>query len=174
MLVQKVIQDWGFRNFHLTDGGHLECYFSDAFIFLFPMLQIKGRRSQLGLLNQNALVSRTTIKTAILQTAGPVSTCQAIRCNWRFLRCIRKEQFAAAAVELEKANFGSFIAVGANRKVFVKKHPEIVNQDLVNHPNLCFPDIYSARYHLPPTKLISWAIRSQLVNMGLVTKEQVM
>ena len=150
-----------------------QAWLYDAFIFLFPMLQIKGR-SQPGLLKQNALVSRTTIKTAILQTAGPVSTCEAIRCNWRFLRCVTKQQFVAAAIELENANYGSLIAVGAKVKVFLKKRPEIVNQDLVNHPDLCLPDVYNARYHLPPMKLISWTIRSQLVNMGLVTREQVM
>ncbi|XP_072015224.1 uncharacterized protein [Amphiura filiformis] len=133
-----------------------------------------SRRSMPGLLSQKALVTRSTIKAAILQTAGPISTCEAIRCNWRFLRAITKKQFLAMAVELENSGFGTLASINSRMTVFVKKPPLEVLPMLADHPDWCLPEVYETRYRLPPMKLISMKIRYQLVNMGLVRQEQMM
>ena len=125
-----------------------------------------------GLLNQKSQVTRTNIKAAILQTAGPVSTCEAIRCNWRFLRCITKKHFLAASAELQSSSYGSLVSINSRMSVFLKRPPEEILPMLANHPELCLPEVYNARYHLPPMKVISQKIRYQLVNMGLVRPEQ--
>ncbi len=141
------------------------CIFS-----LFPIFQ----RFIPGLLSQKSQVSRTNIKTAILQTPGPISTQNTIRSNWRFLRCTTKAQFVAAAVELQTSGLGSVVTLKSKRVVFVKKPGEEVQEILRCHPNLCLPELYNARYVMKPMKLIGWHIRNQLVERGLVRPEQMM
>ncbi|XP_072015223.1 uncharacterized protein [Amphiura filiformis] len=133
-----------------------------------------SRRSMPGLLSQKAQVCRTNVKAAILQTAGPISICRAIQCNWRFLRSVTKKQFLTAAVELENSGLGSLVNITSRLTVFVKKPPEEVLHMLANHPDWCLPEVYDVRYRLPPMKLISWNVRNHLVNMGLVRQEQMM
>ncbi len=115
---------------------------------------------------------------AILQTAGPVSICQAIRWNWQFLRTTTVQQFQAAASRLEALGFGSLVSMGGpshrGMLVFVKAKPEQVVEQVQLNEDLCSWAVYSARYHKTATKCITWKIRSQLINMGLVEEKQFM
>ena len=123
---------------------------------------------------QKSLLSKTTIKTTILQTAGPVSTSEALRRNWKFCRCVTVKQFQAAAAELEAARLGYLKTVHKSRLVFIKKPPAEVMEILRENPSLCSPEVYESRYNMPAPKSIEWNIRSSLVSMGLVAQKQFM
>ena len=113
--------------------------------------------------------------TAILQTLGPVSTSVALRSNWKFLKSSTVPQFFAAGQELEKLGLGSLVQLsGGSLKVFVKNNPSDVQHILEAHPEICQPHLYDERYHRPATKMISWKIRSRLIDMGLVSEKQFM
>ena len=118
---------------------------------------------------------------AILQTAGPVSTCQALRWNWKFLSSATVQQFRAASMELEAANLGQLVTLpskarkeGSGVLVFVKKAPIDAALHLLQFPDLCSVAMYETRYERPSSKSITWNIRSQLVSMGLVSQKQFM
>ncbi len=117
---------------------------------------------------------------AILQTPGPVSTCEAVRSNWsrNSLGNTTVQQFERAALELEAVNLGMLVHVmnstGRTSKVFIKKQPDEVEEALAANPNLCTPTVYYDRYHHPASKKISWALRTKLVELGLVTQKQFM
>ncbi|XP_072015222.1 uncharacterized protein [Amphiura filiformis] len=132
----------------------------------------RGPRGKL--MSQTSLLSRSTIKTAILQTAGPVSTTESLRRNWKFLRAVTVKQFQLAASELESAHLGNVVTVGRSRLVFIKKPPEEVTHILERNPNLCTLETHEWRYHLPAPKNIEWSIRSSLVERGLVSRKQFM
>ena len=114
---------------------------------------------------------------AILQTAGPVSTHQAIKCNWKHLN-VTAQDFKEAATELDHLGFGSFITTagqggcGVGSKAFVKNEPQHVQEALEANLDLCSPDVYSKRYHCRPSKIINWKIRSYLVSKGLVSQKK--
>ena len=108
--------------------------------------------------------------TAILQTLGPVSTCKAIRANWRFLKSATIQQFQSAALELQKAGFGSIISL--SQLVFLKKPPGEVHEAMAANPDICDPHVYAERYRRQPSKVVNWHVRSQLVSMGLVSEKQ--
>ena len=135
-------------------------------------------RTASGILGQNTILSRRSIMAAILQTAGPVSICQSLRWNWKFLSSCTVQQFQAAGTELQTLGFGSLIFLGpaANRgtSVFVKKRPEEVYQQVEANLDLCTWDVYAARYQKPSSKSLSWKIRAQLVEKGLVEQKQFM
>ena len=121
--------------------------------------------------------------TAILQTAGPVSTVTAIRWNWKFLRdsCISATEFIEAGHALETMGYGHMRdftykgpAKGRPGKVFVKRYPDEISDVLGSNPDLCDPDVYSKRYHHSPPKCVGLSLRSRLVQMKLVTQKQMM
>ena len=113
--------------------------------------------------------------TAILQTRGPVSTSQAIRCSWKFLRSATVQQYMAAAMELERLGFGSIVQLsGGSQKVFLKKAPGDVRGALDARPDICPVDIYVERYHCQASRTISWKVRSKLISMRLVSEKQLM
>ena len=146
-------------------------------MFLFPQIQGKLVKSKSGILSQNTLVSRRSIMAAILQTIGPVSTCQAIRANWAFLRSTTSTQFHSAAAELEKLNLGRCLTMsnkGRNSHVFLKKPPEEVKSALEANMDLCAPDVYAMRYHRPGSQRVSQAAKAKLIEMGLVRQDQFM
>ena len=121
------------------------------------------------------------IKTAILQTAGPVSTCESVRYNWKFLRYVTVKQFNSAAVDLESAHLGHLVSIGSlsncspnPKMVFVKRPPCDVMGILQGNPGLCEADIYSMRFQKPSPKSISLNVRKKLVAMGLVSESILM
>ena len=112
----------------------------------------------------------------ILQTSGPISTCEAIRYTWKFLKSTTVTQYQAAAVELEKLNLGSFVTfrtsvAGPYSKVFIKKLPEEARECLVAHHQLCHPDTYARRFHRPSPKSIVEKVKAKCVELGLVAEE---
>ena len=120
---------------------------------------------------QKSLMSKSNIKTAILQIAGQVSTSEAVRYNWKFLRCVTVKQFNIAATELETENFGTVVSVGNAKIVFIKKPPDQVQHLLEARPQLCHPDVYRERYYKPSPKSIKSKVRSSLVAMGYIAQE---
>ena len=114
--------------------------------------------------------------TAILQTAGPVSTRYAIRQNWRFLRSVPSEEFVKAARDLEKLNLGTLVCLehekAISSRVFLKKPPIEVTKILNANPSLCSPETYMKRYKMPTTKSITFAVRAKLVKLKLVSEKQ--
>ena len=141
------------------------------------LLQNEIRLSKSGILHPNNMVTRRTVMVAILQTLGPVSTCQAIRGNWNFLRSATSKQFEAAGAELETRGFGRLISLSgrqASQKIFVKKSPEEAQHALEASPELCRADIYSARFNRPTTKKLNLKMRAQLAAMGLVSEKQLL
>lgn len=134
------------------------------------------KRKMPGCLAQHSEFTRQNIMTAILQTAGPVSTRYAIRQNWRFLRSVPSEEFVKAARDLEKLNLGTVVCLehekAISSRVFLKKPPIEVMGILNANPSLCFPEIYMKRYKMPTTKSITFAVRAKLVKMKLVSEKQ--
>ena len=129
--------------------------------------------SKSGILSPMSTVSDRSIKIAILQTVGPVSTCKAIRCNWKGLRPATSVQFQAAALDLQQAGFGTVVDL-TSQYVFVKKNPADVQGALQAYPDLCPPEVYAERYHRQASRTIIWKVRSKLVAMGLVSDKQFM
>ncbi len=116
--------------------------------------------------------------SALLQTRGPVSTCNTVTCNWRFLRTLSQQQFQEAAVELDQRGLGNAVLIQSKRGrtpyVFVKKAPAEVQSLLAANMGLCDFAVYKARYGMPAPKTLSWHVRSKLVDMGLVSKTSFM
>ena len=125
---------------------------------------------------KSGVVCMRSIMAAILQTSGPLSTCEAIRSTWKFLAGINVQQFQDAAIELEKVNLGAFVSIsnqtGRATRVFIKKKPKEVCLGLEANPDLCDLDDYAARYSRRPPKVINWHVRSKVVEFGLVAKGQ--
>ena len=117
---------------------------------------------------------------AILQTPGPVSTCEAVRSNWsrNKLGNTTVQQFETAAIQLQEANLGTLVHVlnstGRASRVFIKKLPDEASEVLAANPHICSPSVYSERYYCPASKKISWQLRTKLVELGLVTHKQFM
>ena len=115
--------------------------------------------------------------TAILHTAGPVSTRYAIRQNWRFLRKVPPQEFCLAATDLQSMNLGTLVTLrtvnAIASKVFIKRAPSDVIDILMARPDLrCLPDLYRERYRKPAAKAITFAVRARLIKMKLVPEKQ--
>ncbi len=112
---------------------------------------------------------------AILQTSGPISTCQTVRTTWRFAARTTAVQYQAAAVELEKLNLGKFVTIfitaGRASKVFIKKPPQESAHVLVTRPDLCDPSLYARKFERPSPKTINAKVKAKLVELGLVEQK---
>ncbi len=113
---------------------------------------------------------------AILQTAGPASTYQAINSNWKHLN-INSHHFEEAATHLQEMGFGTYVTTrnyftrgSPPIRVFIKKDPIDVQTALAANLDLCTPEIYQDRFYRRPTKVISRNVRAFLVSKGLVSK----
>ena len=118
-----------------------------------------------------------TIERYILTAKGPVTTQNTLRSNFTKLRHITKEEFVAAAKQLQAANLGSLVSVPSTKgsrpsTLFLKKPPEEVQNILSMTPNLCSPEEYSDRFHMRIPALISFKMRAQLLTLGLLSEKQ--
>lgn len=109
------------------------------------------------------------IMSAILKTAGPVSTLESVKSTSRSLHLLPATTFLEAASQLETANLGRLIKV-TNKKVFIKRLPTEVHEVLGGNPDLCTADVYATRYAKPTAKAIGLTMRAKLVQMKLVSK----
>ena len=113
--------------------------------------------------------------SAILLTAGPVSTSEAVKNTSRRLHYLKSTRFFEAATELQNINLGTLVSLsqqrGVGHKVFVKKSPEEADQVLGANPQLCSVENYTARYRKPPSKAIGLQLKAKLVAMKLVPKK---
>ncbi len=126
----------------------------------------------MGMLGQHEDLSRQNIMKAILQTAGPVSTHQTVKQNWRFLRMLSVKQFLSACYELETINMGNVVSFEHSRiKIFVKRPPDEVQAMLEANTFLSTPEIYAQRFNRPSPKCITLDLQAALVNMGCVAEE---
>ena len=113
--------------------------------------------------------------SAILLSAGPVSTSEAMKYTSRRLHDLKAMRFSEAATELQNINLGTLVSIsqtkGRVNKVFVKKSPEEAEQVLGANPHLCSVDNYTARYNKPPSKAIGLQLKAKLVAMKIVPKK---
>ncbi|XP_072015216.1 uncharacterized protein [Amphiura filiformis] len=131
----------------------------------------RNRRSS-GMLGQHEDLTRQNIMKAILQTAGPVSTHQTVKQNWRFLRMLSVKQFLSACSELEMINMGNVVSLEHSKiKIFVKRPPDEMQYLLEANPFLSTTEIYAYRFNRPSPKCITLDIQAALVNMGCVAEE---
>ena len=114
------------------------------------------------------------IMEAILKTPGPVSTPKASKATKMSLNYMTTEQFAEAAKELQKEQFGTFMSFperGRPVLIFLKKPPMEVEDCLRFNPGLCTAEMYSARYAKGSSKAIGFQLRSKLVAKKLVSAD---
>ena len=85
------------------------------------------------------------------------------------------KEFLAAARELEGIGVGSLAALqvagsspGLPSHAFIKKLPFTARDTLRSHPNLCTPELYTAKFSQKSSLPQQW--QDRLVSMGLVAK----
>ena len=114
------------------------------------------------------------IMAAILKTAGPVSTTDAVRYTKMSLHHITAADFDDAACELQKAHLGSLVTVPSERNkghnVFIKKLPSEIEPALAAHPDLCSVELYATRFAKAAPKAIKFPLRARLVALKLVSQ----
>ena len=131
-------------------------------------------------MSQKSEKTLQNVMTAILQTAGPVSTPEAIRWGWKFLReaCSSSlsTDFLEAGAALEKTGLGYSskfsVSYGRTSRVFIKRKPEEAVQVLSAIPGLCDPEICLWRYAQLPPKCIGLSLRSKMVALKMVSQRQ--
>lgn len=110
------------------------------------------------------------IKTACVLFPGPVFTFRAFKQSApRSLRAIAEAEFREAITILEDSGFGKVCSLRIPRTanpvtVFVKKDPDSITWPY----NLCTQAEFRQRYHLPPHRGITHAIKTQLESKGYV------
>ena len=113
---------------------------------------------------------------AILQIKGPVVTPQVPKSSWRFLNMMKTDQFEKAARELETLNLGTLVNLKPSGMrgmvVFVKKPPQEVIAALRENEDLCPLDYYEQRYYAPVSKIVKLRVRSELLQMGILSAKQ--
>lgn len=122
-------------------------------------------------------LSRRSIMSGILQSAGPVAITNSLRQNRKIFRNMSAEHFVIAATELQDLGFGNLVSVttsGPSTPVFVKNPPDVVEDLLLENPDLCTADVYSTRYNMSASKSISFTLRGRLVALKLVSKNHFM
>ena len=123
------------------------------------------------MLGQHEDMTRQNIMKAILQTAGPVSTHQTVKQNWRFLRMLSVKQFLSACNDLQALNMGTLVSLQqGKRKIFVKRPPDEVQEMLDMNPFLSTLEVYEYRFNRPSPKCISLEVQAALVSMGYVVE----
>ena len=114
------------------------------------------------------------IMAAILKTAGPVSTTNAVRYTKMSLHQIASYQFIEAATALAKANFGTLVTIPNLKRrghmAFIKKLPSEIAPALAAYPGLITPEMYATRYEKAAPKAIKLPLRAKLVAMKLVAQ----
>ncbi len=112
---------------------------------------------------------------AILQCKGAICTYGSVRRNWDYMRGISSADFVSAATMLQTLEFGIYTNADPEKKnqqfVFIKKEPEEVVQVLSENPDLCDYYKYEDRYHQPPSKAISLALKANLVKQNLISEK---
>lgn len=110
------------------------------------------------------------IIAGILLCVSPVNTFRSfIQSGPRYLRTINKEQYTAAARELEAANCG-VVNVSVGGVMFIKKAPALVEHILAEKfSGFCTYSEYRERYELPIPKSIKKfnVVRKKLHEYGL-------
>ena len=118
------------------------------------------------------------IMAAILKTAGPVSTTDAVRYTKMSLHHITAADFDEAACELQKAHLGSLVTVPSERNkghnVFIKKLPSEIEPALAAYPDLCSVELYATRFAKAAPKAIKFPLRARLVALKLVSQNHFM
>ena len=113
----------------------------------------------------------TALKTAILLTAGPVSSFKSfIQSGPSSLRTrVTKQQYVIAIQELKNINLGTNFL----QRYFVKKPPEEVTEVLTVNPELCAIMDYRERYMLPMPKNVNLPqdIMQQMLTGGYVRSQ---
>lgn len=125
------------------------------------------------------VLTKRSIMSAILQTAGPVAITNSVRQNRKVYRNIASEQFFEAAGELQIMGLGTLVSLAAkgtnSAQVFIKTPPAEVDLILSVNSDLCSASTYAARYNLPsPKSSISFSLRGKLVAMKLVSQKHFM
>ena len=121
----------------------------------------------------------TALKTAILLTAGPVSSFTSfIQSGPSSLRTkVTKQQYVIATQELENIHLGTNFVTeklcGKTQRCFVKKPPEEVTEVLALNPELCVIMDYRERYMLPMPKNVNLSqdIMQQILSGGYVKSQ---
>ena len=117
-----------------------------------------------------------TIMSAILLSAGPISTHYAVRrYGPKSLRTpsIPKELYLIAANSLEAANLGTLVTVKhvtGLSDTFIKKTPQDIEEDLKANIDLGSLEDYTLRFRAPPPACITPAMQASLIHHGLVPK----
>ena len=127
------------------------------------------------MLGQHEDMTTRNIMKAILLTAGPVSTHQTVKQNWRFLRMLTVRQFINAAQNLQETlQLGTLVSLPRGKSaltIFAKKPPEQAQDILELNSDLPSHGIYAYRFGRPSPKCISLNIQAHLVGMGYVAEE---
>ncbi len=135
---------------------------------------IPGARSK----KQVPVFNIRDIMSAILKTAGPVSTTDAVRYTKMSLHQITGKDFDEAAAQLEARNLGTVVTVRNERSkgnnVFIKKLPSEIEATLQAYPDLCTPEVYATRFEKLAPKAIKFSLRAKLVAMKLVSQNHFM
>ena len=127
------------------------------------------------MLGQHEDMTMRNVMKAILLTAGPVSTHQTVKQNWRFLRMLNIRQFTNAAHNLQETlQLGTLVSLKRGKQtlaIFAKKPPEQVREILELNSDLPSPEIYAYRFGRSSPKCISLNIQAQMVSMGYVAEQ---
>ena len=118
-------------------------------------------------------------KAAILSTPGPIVTVLSLQNNGPpSVRQISRIQFEAAIQGLQIADFGYVVPLTIKHNavlVFVKKSPQEIQEvwkERAEDMGLCSLQRYQELYNLPAPLDISEQVKSQLIEQGHVTIEQ--
>ena len=123
---------------------------------------------------QRKEVTIRTIMSAILLSAGPISTHYAVRrYGPKYLRTpsIPKEQYVLAATALQEAKLGMLVtiknATGLS-DTFIKTAPSEIEEDLKKNNDLATIEEYTFRFHAPPPACITPAMQASIIQHGLL------
>ena len=119
--------------------------------------------------------------SAILNTAGPVSSQKAVRWGSRYLRTTTIKQFIAASTMLQQLGLGQLLNLksrpgGRDGYFFVKAppHTAVPILQLADNSDLCSVEQYGMRYGGSTPTCINLKIRAKLVEMGVVSQRQML
>ena len=107
----------------------------------------------------------TQIMTAILLTAGPISTVHAYGKNVTPKLRTKKTCYLEAGEELQKLGIVKMTSTVTGTDVIVKMPPKDVWK-ILEDTGLCPPIRYEARYNSPLPKCVSEIVRNQVVAEG--------
>ncbi|XP_072015436.1 uncharacterized protein [Amphiura filiformis] len=123
---------------------------------------------------QRKEVTIRTIMSAILLSAGPISTHYAVRrYGPKYLRTpsIPKEQYVLAATALQEAKLGMLITVKnatGLSDTFIKRAPSEIEEELRQNSDLATIEEYTFRFHAPPPACITPTMQASIIQHGLL------